>query len=111
MRYTPFVLALVIVPCTGVSLSAQIAQRIARAPDGAVRMTIPARPAVCGDGNFIGEDTPAGFRMYSFRGEGYSVETLQDIQPECTTGPVLLVVTKRGERVTDLNAAVGVPWR
>jgi hypothetical protein len=49
--------------------------------------------------------------MYSFEGQGYSVETLEDVQPECRTGPLRLVITKTGGRVTDLSAAVGVTWR
>src|SRR5262249_30392915 len=36
---------------------------------------------------------------------------LQDVQPECAEGPVRLVVTKTGGRITGLDAAVGVNWR
>ena len=89
----------------------QISQRVTSAPDGTIRLSFPARPEVCGDGTFIGEDTPRGFRMYSFHGNGYSMETLEDVQPECRPGPLRLVVTKTGGRITAMNAAVGVAWR
>ncbi|MBI4420366.1 MAG: HEAT repeat domain-containing protein [Gemmatimonadetes bacterium] len=89
----------------------QLAQRVAAARDGKVRMTFATRPEVCGDGRFIGLDTPRGFRMYSFWANGSSVETLEDVQPDCRHGPMRLVVVKAAGRIVELRAAVGVSWR
>ena len=68
----------------------QLAERVNRAPDGNVRMSFATRAEVCGDGTFVGEDSPRGFRMYFFHDRGYGMQTLQDIQPDCRSGPMLL---------------------
>jgi len=98
------------------SFAQGLAQRLDAVRDGTIRMSFATRPEVCGDGRFIGVDTPRGFRMYTFHGNGvshggYSVETLEDVQPDCKTGPMRLVIEKTGGQVTDLRAAVGVAWR
>lgn len=90
---------------------AQLALRVARVLDGTIRMSFPVRPEVCGDGRFIGEDTPRGFRMYTFSGDSYSIETLEDVEPDCRQGPLRLVVVKAGGQFAELRAAVGVGWR
>ena len=94
----------------------QLASRLAAMRDGTIRISFATRAEVCGDGQFIGIDTPRGFRMYTFHGggsssRGYSSEILQDVQPECSGGPMRLVVEKTAGRVTDLRVAVGVAWR
>jgi hypothetical protein len=91
--------------------AASIARQIDRAPDGRIRMSFETRPEVCGTGRSIGEETADGFVLYSFgRDYGYSIETYEDWLPDCNRGPLRLVVTKRGGRVVELAAAVGVEW-
>lgn len=116
MRFTALLLALSATLGTDSVLAQTLARRIDAVRDGTIRMAYATRPEVCGDGRFIGIDTPRGFRMYTFHGNGplssgYSVELLEDVQPECQTGPLRLVVEKAGGRITDLRAAVGVEWR
>jgi len=75
-------------------------------------MSFETRPEVCGDGRSIGEQTAEGFVLHTFgNGYGYSIDTYEDWVPNCRRGPLRLVVTKRGGRVVDLAAAVGVEWR
>jgi hypothetical protein len=103
--------AALMLPWTATVAQAQLAQLVGRAPDGLIRLSFATRPQVCGDGTFVGEDTPRGFRMYSFHDNGYGTQTLQDVAPECRNGPMLMVVTKANGQVTDLDVAVGVHWR
>ncbi len=67
-----------------------IAQRVANAPDGEVRISYTARPGVCGNGeNMIGT-----WRS----GEG------------CVPGPARVALTVQGGRVTALRSFVGGGW-
>ena len=121
MRYLIAILAFITTPLVARSGSAaaqQVGQRIAAVRDGKIRMTFATRPDVCGDGRFIGVDTPKGFLVYSFwnnghsiGNNGYSTETLEDVQPDCRHGPFLLVVVKVGGTVAEVRGAVGVSWR
>ncbi|HET7038806.1 MAG TPA: hypothetical protein VFH97_02900 [Gemmatimonadales bacterium] len=88
-----------------------LSDRIARVRDGTVRLSFATRPTVCGDGQFIGFDLPDAFYQYSSGNDGYSVNVLRDVTPECRGGPLRLVVVKLGGRVAELRAAVGVSWR
>lgn len=92
------------------SSAQSLPSRIDRVPDGVIRLSFAARAGVCGDGRFIGEDAPDGFRIHTFWDHGYSIQTLEHVQPECEAGPLRLVVEKAGGRVRDLHAAVGVRW-
>jgi hypothetical protein len=94
-------------PVAGQSLS----DRIAQARSGTVRLSFATRGIVCGDGRFIGFDLPEAFYMYSTGNDGYSVNVMQDVKPDCRGGPLRLVVVKTGGRVTELRGAVGVSWR
>jgi hypothetical protein len=91
--------------------TASIARRIDRVPDGRIRMSFATRPEICGDGRSIGEETADGFVLHSFEGYGYSIQTYEDWVPDCHRGPLRLVASKRGGRIVDLAAAVGVEWR
>lgn len=88
-----------------------IARQIDRAPDGRIRMSFETRPEICGNGRSIGEETPDGFELHTFRDYGYSIESYEDWVPDCDRGPLRLVVTKSGGRIVDLAAAVGVEWK
>jgi hypothetical protein len=74
-----------------------VAQRVARAPDGVVRMTYAARPGVCGNGSNINTSTRED----------------RDAQWEtdCEHGPVRLVFTKSGDSVSHVQVRVGSRWR
>lgn len=87
-----------------------LAGRIARVGEGAVRLTYAARPAVCGNGAFIGVETPSEFRMYTAGDHGFSITTFTDVRPACRHGPVLLKVIQAGGGVIELRAAVGATW-
>jgi hypothetical protein len=94
------------------SLHAQsLSDRIEQVRTGTVRLSYATRASVCGDGQFIGFDLPEAFYMYSHWNDGYSVNVLQDIKPECRGGPLRLVVVKSAGQVVELRAAVGVTWR
>lgn len=94
-----------------VSATAQsLARRVDAVRDADVRMSFATRAGVCGDGQFIGEETPDGFRMYRIWDQGFSISTLQDVRPSCNAGPLRLVVEKRSGEIHALRAAVGVAW-
>ena len=72
-----------------------IAERVAAAPDGSVRMTFAAREGVCGNGNNI-----------SVRDRGDS-----EWENDCEEGPVHVALTVEDHRVTDVKTRVGGRWR
>ncbi|UCG89028.1 MAG: HEAT repeat domain-containing protein [Gemmatimonadota bacterium] len=113
MRPTQLAGAALMVAAAASHAQAQsIARQIDRAPDGRIRMSFETRPEVCGTGRSIGEETADGFVLYTFgRDYGYSIQTYDDWLPNCEHGPLRLVVTKRGGRIVDLAAAVGVEWQ
>jgi len=94
-------------PAVGQSLS----DRISQVRSGTVRLSFATRGSVCGDGQFIGFDLPDAFYLYSSWNDGYSVNVMQDVKPDCRGGPMRLVVVKAGGRVAELRGAVGVSWR
>jgi HEAT repeat protein len=72
-----------------------IAQRVAAAPDGTVRMSFASREGVCGNGDNI-----------SIRDRGDS-----EWENDCEEGPVLVALTVKDHRVTDIRPRVGGRWR
>jgi hypothetical protein len=92
-------------------LSQPVADRISQTRNGTVRLSFATRSIVCGDGQFIGFDLPDAFYMYSQWNDGYAVNVMRDVKPECHGGPLRLVVVLSGGRVAELRAAVGVSWR
>ena len=87
-----------------------LADRIARA-DGTIRLSIPARPGICGDGRFIGEETPTAFRTYTIHADGFSISHFEDFMPTCHAGPIRVALDHADGVIGHLRAAVGVPWR
>lgn len=85
--------------------AAEIARRVAAAPDGTVRLSYATRGDVCGDG--------ANIR----RGPGdrgrYNGPASRDVDwdDECTPGPARLVLGVRNHQVTSLRVYVGGRWR
>ena len=86
-----------------------LAQRVARAPDGAVHLSYAARDGVCGNGagsiSFDCTDGSCG-RHHVTNGSDWD----DDACP-CETGPVRLSLEVAGGRVTRIRAFVGGPWK
>lgn len=72
-----------------------VKDRVARAPDGVVRMSYAARPGVCGNGTNINT----------------SRDTDSQWESDCETGPVRIVFDKSGGTISHLNVRVGGSWR
>lgn len=82
-----------------------ISQQVARAPDGVVRMSFPARPGVCGYRDGIGIRDSAGGGTTSFmRRSGGNGSEWED---RCEPGPVRVELRVSGGRVTALRTTVG----
>src|SRR5688572_4880445 len=71
-----------------------IAQRVAQAPDGTVRMSYAARPGVCGNGRNI--STSRGSDEWESDGD---------------SGPVRVAFTTRRNEVVSIRTYVGGRWR
>ncbi|PYO76361.1 MAG: hypothetical protein DMD67_08815 [Gemmatimonadetes bacterium] len=105
-RRVVLVLTFVAAPAVAQRLPA----RIAAAPDGTVRMSFPARPAVCGNGrDIIAFDCSGGkcgrhTIMFDGRFEGDEVEY------DCEPGPVRVSLTVRKGAVQSLRTYVGGRW-
>ena len=80
-----------------------LAQRIAHAPDGVVRVQFAARPLVCGDGRDM-----IGYKNALF------AESFQSIghwnAPTCVSGPVRVTLTVVNGQVTGMKTSVGSTW-
>ncbi|HXE57085.1 MAG TPA: HEAT repeat domain-containing protein [Gemmatimonadales bacterium] len=84
-------------------LAAQsLAERVAAAPEGAVRFHFAARPGVCGDGRHLIRHGRHGVMI---RGAGPRGTHGDDCV--CGEGPVRITLTLRDRRVTALAVAVG----
>lgn len=89
-----------------------LAERVARAPDGEVRISYTGRPGVCGNGeNMIGFREPGvrGIRSVHVRWN-YRRRSNEDWERECIEGPVRLALQVERGQVTDLEAYVGGGW-
>lgn len=96
-RALPLALAL-----AGAPLGAQgIAQRIATAPNGEVRLSYASRSGVCGDGR----DVVARGRVLYVHGSMESYGRWSGV--ECVPGPVRVTLAVRDRAVTDLRVRVG----
>jgi len=90
-----------------------LADRVARLPDGEVRMSFRSRPDVCGDGrSFVGDAaSPDGMRIYFYGNEGGFTGTSPDFREGCRPGPVRISFLKTSDGVTDVRLYVGGGWR
>lgn len=111
MRRFILTLSTLAVAIPAVAHAQSLAARVSRIRDGTVRMSFATRSNVCGDGRFIGIDLPDAFWTYTVSDNGFSINALKDVQPDCRAGPLRLVVVNTGGNVTELRAAVGVEWR
>ncbi|HEX2190987.1 MAG TPA: HEAT repeat domain-containing protein [Longimicrobiaceae bacterium] len=81
-----------------------IAEQVARAPDGVVRMSFPSRPGVCGH--------EGGISVLDARGEARSFIQWRggsgsDWKDRCEPGPVRVELRVSGGRVAGVHTAVG----
>jgi HEAT repeat protein len=80
-----------------------IAQRVAAAPDGVVRMQFASRPGACGDGR-----ETIGYRKAFFMG---SMQSYGDWSAsQCVPGPVRVALSVTNGRVTAMQTYVGGTW-
>src|SRR6266536_5446334 len=88
------------------SCAQSIAQRVASAPDGKVRMTFAARPDVCGHGTFISRGRNS---RTTWNDDEYNSDV--EYSEYCDDSPVRLVLDVRGRRVAKIRTYVGGRWR
>ncbi|MDQ2943680.1 MAG: hypothetical protein M3R21_08455, partial [Candidatus Dormibacteraeota bacterium] len=80
-----------------------LAQRVARAPDGVVRVQFAARTETCGDGLSM-----IGFRNALFMGSFNSMGKWN--APNCRPGPVRVTISVSSGRATGVKTAIGGGW-
>jgi len=80
-----------------------LASRVARAPDGVVRVQFASRPGTCGDGR-----DAIGFRK-AFFAENFQSFGSWD-SPGCSPGPLRVALTVAGGQVTRIRTSVGKTW-
>ena len=93
MRTHILVATALLVP--GLLRAQSVAERVARAPDGVVRMSYTARPGVCGNGTSINTSADRDLQWES----------------DCENGPVRIVFDKLGKTISHLKVRVGGSWR
>jgi len=95
---------------TTVAGAQTLERRIAAAPDGSVRFSFAARPAVYGNGrNMISWDCDKG-NCRSRQVDG-NWNDRDDWDMPCDSGPVRVALSKSSGRITDLRVYVGGQWR
>ena len=80
---------------------AEIARRVAAAPDGFVHLAFAARDGVCGNGTNV---------RTSGRDVVWNDRPVREWESDCEAGPVRVSLTKRGGEVTALRSYVGGRW-
>jgi HEAT repeat protein len=95
----------------GSAAAQSLERRVAAAPDGTVRFSFAAKPGVYGNGrNMISWDCDKG-NCHNRQVDNYSDGDRDDWNMPCDSGPVRVVLTKRGANITDLRVYVGGEWR
>jgi HEAT repeat protein len=103
-RYLAFAAVLVGAASTSAAAQTSIAQRVARAPDGIVRVQYASRAGACGDGrDMIG----LGHAFFMESMQSYGGHWTAD---QCKPGPVRVALSVAGGRVTQMKAYVGGSW-
>ena len=90
-----------------VAAGQSLADRVARAPDGEVRLSFGVREGICGIGESAIRDVRHGSTYGNFTvrdGEG-------SWEADCEPGPARIALTKRGGEITRLRVFVGGRWR
>jgi hypothetical protein len=102
------ILALALLGAGGPAAGQSLAERVARAPEGAVRFTYPARPGVCGEGNDIivrREAEEGKVRVISG-----SYRRGSEWGERCVEGRVRVELAARGGAVRELRIRVGTDF-
>lgn len=92
----------------GVAPAQSIASKVARVPNGSVRMSFTAKPGICGTGNSIWHD---GGRGRTTWGDDRNRSRDVEYEIDCSSGPGRIVIDRRGGEITDLRFYVGGRWR
>jgi hypothetical protein len=95
MRPTVYAGTLLLLAGCGALQAQSLARRVADVHDGTVRLSFPARPGVCGDGQ----------HNISLR------QNAGEWESDCEAGPVRIAVDRRDGKSTALRAYVGGRWR
>ena len=86
-----------------------IAQRVASARDGKVRMTFASRDDICGWGNGISTNRSREQQVRSWSDRKDTEDV--DYEADCSEGPVRVVLTLRDGKVDRIRTYVGGRWR
>ena len=91
-----------------VARAQSIASRVARVPNGTVRMTFAAKPGICGSGNSIRHSNGRGRTSW-----GNDWNNSRDVEwdSDCSLGPARVVLERRDGELADLRFYVGGRWR
>jgi HEAT repeat protein len=102
-RYLALASVLLGVASTSTAAQTSIAQRVARAPDGVVRIQYAGRVGACGDGRGV---IGLGHSLFMESIQSYSGWTAD----QCKPGPVRVALSVEGGRVKQLKTYVGGSW-
>ena len=91
-------------PISRVTAQGSIAQQVARAPDGIVRVQYASRAGACGDGQDV---IGLGQAIFMESMQSYGGHWTAD---RCRPGPVRVALSVTGGRVTQLKTYVGGGW-
>jgi hypothetical protein len=90
------------------AIAQSIASKVARVPNGTVRMTFAAKPGICGSGNSIRSSNGRGRTSW---GDNWNNSRDVEWETDCSMGPARVVLDRRGGELTDLRFYVGGRWR
>ena len=85
-----------------------IATRVARVPNGTIRMSFAARPGICGSGNSIRHNNGRGRTTW---GDNWNTSRDVEWESDCSLGPARVVLDRRDGELADLRFYVGGRWR
>ena len=97
---TSLFIAASLLTATAAVAQSTLANRVAQAPDGIVRVTFASRPGTCGNGRDM-----IGYRKALFADNFQSIGDWN--APDCVPGPVRVAITKTGGQVTRVRTSVG----
>lgn len=104
MRHTQLFLWSIALAAPAAAGAQSVASRVARAPDGVVRMEVPSRVGVCGDGrDVIGYRNALFARNFQSMGGRWRDD-------RCVPGPLRVTLDVAGGQPTELRTQVGGAW-
>ena len=96
-------LALILLAIASSTNAQTLASRVNAAPDGVVRMIVPSRPGVCGDGQeLVGYRNALFARNFQTYGKWRA--------SNCVHGDLRITVSKTDGEITRARTQVGGPW-